>query len=379
MSHTRRQFLTTALTGTMLAAPGIALADLGGGRPVRGSIHNESSFPVYQQPDGISCGPTCCAMVLRHYDVRAGIGPLKTAAGTRWFSAGSVRIGLTFPSGIRAALNRYGVSSTVGVMKRGGLSSVKSLIEKNRPPILLVRSGEYTWHYIVVVAYDATRDIYKIADPSGKKYWIRGQQLDLGWTFQGNYADGTRYQGRRCRTCGGEGRVASGWTKCGVCSGTGKISGLGFSRKCDACSGRGKWSTKGVHCVTCDGDGRETDLGRKVVESAGVSGRTLIVPNRAPGGSSRPTTTRPSSRKVQVKYTIRNDSGRTVRFTVYPSGKSYTLAAGRTFSGTSTDDGRAPRMRVHSTGKTYSLKSGAHKFWWMRSSGRVGFDMNYRS
>lgn len=82
----------------------------------------------------------------------------------------------------------------------------------------------------------------------------------------------------------------------------------------------------------------------------------------------------------KVRYTIRNDSGRTVRFSMRPSGKSYELAAGRTFTGTSSQvDGKPPSMTITNTGCTYRLTSGNHKFWWMKSEGRIGFDRNIKN
>jgi hypothetical protein len=60
-----------------------------------------NQFPLIEQPDQISCGPTSCSMVLGYYGISAGIGPLKTAAGTRWYSDQfGNRVGLTLPSGI---------------------------------------------------------------------------------------------------------------------------------------------------------------------------------------------------------------------------------------------------------------------------------------
>ncbi|HWG47310.1 MAG TPA: hypothetical protein VN688_31395 [Gemmataceae bacterium] len=78
---------------------------------------------------------------------------------------------------------------------------------------------------------------------------------------------------------------------------------------------------------------------------------------------------------VAIKYTIKNDSNRTVRFRMEPSGKSYTLDAGKTFSGTSNEvNGKAPMITVTNSGRTYKLTAGNHKFWWMSKRQRVGFD-----
>lgn len=78
---------------------------------------------------------------------------------------------------------------------------------------------------------------------------------------------------------------------------------------------------------------------------------------------------------VPIKYTIKNASGRGVRFKMEPSGKSYVLDAGKTFSGTSHEvNGKAPTITITNSGRTYKLTAGDHKFWWMSSENRVGFD-----
>ena len=84
--------------------------------------------------------------------------------------------------------------------------------------------------------------------------------------------------------------------------------------------------------------------------------------------------TMPGDRKAEIKYTIKNDSGRLVRFQMQPSGKSYALESGRTFSGTSFEvNGKAPTIKLTDSGRTYKLTSGSHKFWWMSNERRVGF------
>jgi hypothetical protein len=77
----------------------------------------------------------------------------------------------------------------------------------------------------------------------------------------------------------------------------------------------------------------------------------------------------------KVKYTITNESDRTVKFTMQPSGKSYTLAAGKVFSGTSNAvNGKPPTIILDGNPKKYKLTAGDHKFWWMADKKRVGFD-----
>jgi hypothetical protein len=81
---------------------------------------------------------------------------------------------------------------------------------------------------------------------------------------------------------------------------------------------------------------------------------------------------------VKIKYSIWNDTGRTVRFLMQPSGKSYFLEAGKTFSGTSSQiDGKDPTITLSDSGRTIDIVSGKHKFWWKRDASRVALDLNY--
>ena len=78
-----------------------------------------------------------------------------------------------------------------------------------------------------------------------------------------------------------------------------------------------------------------------------------------------------------IRYTIVNDSGRTVRFRL-PSGKRYELSSGQRGSYENTVRYNDRLIFVYNTRRTYRLKSGDHKFWWNRMENRVGFDQNYR-
>ncbi|MFC1836497.1 C39 family peptidase, partial [Thermodesulfobacteriota bacterium] len=193
--------------------------------PISGS-RQLRNFPIFTQPDDISCGPTCCAMVLSYYGISAGIGPLKTKANTRWLESGlgklgalvgekSVRIGLTFPGKIEEALEAYGLPSSV---RRANLNDVLQYVSERRPPILLVRSGKKTWHYVVAIGFNKGTNEIVLADPSGSERSISGSILDGSWQFSNT------------------------------------LSGSATS-------------------------GRSAKVYRKVVESAGVSGHTLIVPD----------------------------------------------------------------------------------------------------
>jgi hypothetical protein len=310
-------------------------------------------FPLITQPDGISCGPTCCAMVLKYYGKSAGIGPLKTAAGTRFYEGPNltgqkIRVGMTHPSGIQKALADYGLLATV---QRGTIDDIVDLVNRNRPPILLVRSGTDTWHYVVAIGHrynvPARRMEIRLADPSGSKNWMPASTLEAAWQYSHDLT-GQSIDGRRCRTCGGSGKV-----------------GVGPLR---------------ANCPLCGGDGRETDYFRKVVESLGVSGRTLISVRASAGGSNGGGSNGSggnASSTAKIKYTIWNDSGRSVTFRL-PSGKTYTLEHGQRGSYENTVGSDALKIHIASTGKTYRLESGNHKFWWKRDESRVAFDLNYK-
>lgn len=303
-----------------------------------------ADFPLYKQPDEISCGPTSCAMVLKYYGKSAGIGPLKTKAGTRFYEAGTRRFGMTMPGGIVNALNAYGLSASIA---KGSVDEIARLVDQDRPPILLVRSGEDTWHYVVAVGYDARPPTQiKLADPGGSAYFIDAAALNGAWQFSSDL-NGKEIVARRCRTCGGEGKVAKGWTTCAFCSGTGKISGFGFSRKCDACHGKGKWTSGGVTCRLCGGDGRETDYFRKAVESAQVTGHTMIVVNHRRGGGGRAK----EARHVRVGVRFANRTAGRVSFSLN-GGKGMSTALNPGESGGYTmvvDEGVKPLVSISQT------------------------------
>jgi hypothetical protein len=77
----------------------------------------------------------------------------------------------------------------------------------------------------------------------------------------------------------------------------------------------------------------------------------------------------------KVEYTLKNDTGRTVKFQMHPSGKKYTLEAGKTFRGTSNEvNDKAPTVTIEETGRTYKLTPGDHRLFWSKSRNRVAFD-----
>lgn len=263
-----------------------------------GSIKDRNTMPTYRQPDGISCGPTSVSMVLRYYGKSAGIGPLKTACGTRFYSGPNfggqrISVGLTLPAGIERGLERYGVSASV---QRGNMQSVMNAIDQNRPPILLLRSGRDTWHYVVAVAYYDGGSRIQIHDPgTGQSRTLFARDIQRGWDYSGTYTGGD-IPNPRCDVCAGSGRVnaPNPNLQCPTCRGSGEIRVVVtnpitgqdrvISRKrCNICGGSGRLrgNLPKVNCVVCGGRGHLPEPFRSFVGSIAPR-NTMIVPIQPP-------------------------------------------------------------------------------------------------
>ncbi|MCG9128088.1 T9SS type A sorting domain-containing protein [Candidatus Poribacteria bacterium] len=59
-------------------------------------------------------------------------------------------------------------------------------IRESRPCIILLKSGDKSYHYVVVVGYDKEDDVYLLADPWGVFRWINKTELDTQWSFREN-------------------------------------------------------------------------------------------------------------------------------------------------------------------------------------------------
>ncbi len=377
MSPDRRRFLAAATLAVAGPRPGA-----GQGFTLVGGVKTLAGFPQMTQPDGISCGPTCCSMVLKWYGIDAGIGPCKTKCGTRFVEAGDWKFGLSVPAGVRDCLAGYGVPAAVHT---ASADTIRQYLDQDRPCILLVRSAVKSWHYIVATGYDRDRGTFTVTDPGGSTYPMTEGVLDGCWTFSHDMA-GKPCGDRKCGICAGDGRLGDGWTKCVACGGDGKV----FGGKCPACSGRGKWSTKGAHCVACNGKGLSPDLFRKAVETGLGSGaftahgHTMIVPEQGRKKAVKPAPPKPDKPAPPkpvvkwVEYTLRNDSGKTVQATMQPSGKAYTWPPGYSGPFKSEEvDGKAPTLTLTDSGKVFRLTAGNHKLHWMAKENRIGLDLNF--
>jgi ABC-type bacteriocin/lantibiotic exporter with double-glycine peptidase domain len=103
----------------------------------------------------------------------------KSLAHTHWLTYKGQEVGMTLPDMIQRTLSISGIPSK---LECGTLDKIKYHISKNRPPIVLLRSGEKTWHYVVVIGY--TENIVVIADPySGNRRELSNEYFVNAWRF----------------------------------------------------------------------------------------------------------------------------------------------------------------------------------------------------
>lgn len=145
------------------------------------------NFPLLQQSDNITCGPTSCTMLLKYYGRNVGIEEIKYKTKTTWFTYKNKAVGLTVPEYIKFTLEEYQLDAT---LKTGTVDEIKYYVSKNRPPIVLLRSGKALWHWVVVIGFD--KEILITADPgSGKVEIISQKNFEGAWDYshdmQGNY------------------------------------------------------------------------------------------------------------------------------------------------------------------------------------------------
>jgi uncharacterized protein YvpB len=175
-----------------------------------------TDFPVLEQPDDISCGPTSAAMLLHYVGKDVSIEEVRVAAKTKWFSYRGRDIGMTSPECLASALSKYGISAKV---KESNLSALKYYVSQGRLPIVLLRSNKYIWHYVIVTGYTETEIV--IADPDGSHLQMTNDQFIGSWSYQTDmYGESVL---SKCTSCNGKGRKLNlPFDKCAACQGTGK-------------------------------------------------------------------------------------------------------------------------------------------------------------
>jgi hypothetical protein len=116
---------------------------------------------------------------LNWYGNAATVEEVKNACKTKWFRFQGNDVGMTSPDSIPFAMWRWGISGRMGV---GDLRLLKYYVSRGRPPIVLLRSSEQTWHYVVVIGYDEQNVV--IANPgSGNKETLSNANFQGAWDF----------------------------------------------------------------------------------------------------------------------------------------------------------------------------------------------------
>lgn len=171
-----------------------------------------TNFVPVSQPDDITCGPACVAAVAGWCGRPCTVREAEKYTKTKWFESDKRPVGMTVPDYIAIALKDLGVPAT---LRRGNLNNLKYYVSRNRPPVVLVRTADDTWHYVVVVGYTTDRITY--ADPAGGVRTSCPTAHFVGaWEFRTDL-DGI-ICGLPCPLCGGAGRY--GWgAGCDVCGG----------------------------------------------------------------------------------------------------------------------------------------------------------------
>jgi hypothetical protein len=143
------------------------------------SAEPPADFPILEQPDQITCGPTSAAMLLAHHGKEVSVDEVALRSRTRWFVWYGENIVMTTPENVSLSLNHFGVPSKV---TRCPESHLKYYISEGRFPIVLVRSSQTTWHYVVAIGYD--RERYVVADPGcGSRREIPSEHFLKAWAF----------------------------------------------------------------------------------------------------------------------------------------------------------------------------------------------------
>jgi len=205
-------------------------------------VHEIVFETLIEQPDDITCGPTSTTMVLNRYGIDVKLNDVESKTKTEWFHYGRKPVGMTSPEFIASAMTHFGVSAK---LKRGSIAELKYYVSTGKPVIVLVRSGQTTWHYVVVVGY--TKEIIIIANPSsGKVEMMKAKHFIGSWEF----------------TMDMSGNDMS--VECAFCKGSGKITNINA----------GPLTT----CPLCDGHGTSPDVLASLLKSAEVHPKTMIVP-----------------------------------------------------------------------------------------------------
>lgn len=183
-------------------------------------------------------------MVLTRYGVNTDLDTVSDIARTEWISRGSYQVGMTSPYLLRKAVETSGVRVR---LRYGELDQLKYYVSCDKPVIVLLRSGRFTWHYVVVIGY--TLDMVVVADPGdGKRRLLATNDFLGSWKFHSD------------------------------------MYGVPVQPLCVVCSGTGRWSAWDLgplnKCDTCAGTGRAPDVLAELLAVVEVYPQTMIVPDK---------------------------------------------------------------------------------------------------
>lgn len=198
------------------------------------------NFPILTQPDEISCGPTSLKMLFAYIGKDITIEDIKKEAHTEWIKYGDNRIGLTTPYELKNASDKLGLKTTLQTID---LNELKYYISRKKFPIVLLRSGEKYWHWVVAIGYDRNNII--ISDPCGLQYKINNEIFENAWNFNSDMR-GNNYL-----------------NDCPLCENGYIYPNIGPIGKCDQCGGTGKI----------------INVYKKLILWSGINANTAIVPN----------------------------------------------------------------------------------------------------
>ena len=142
-----------------------------------------SKFVLLEQFSS-TCGTTSAEMVLRYYGQDVGQEAIWGFGGIHIIASGA------YPFELRQAFNRLGVQTEW--YTESSLNDLKSWVRQDRPPIILLRFGDFL-HYLVVVGYDNQGD-FLLADPNGHFRWISSNELSIGWSMNSPGLPNTDYE-----------------------------------------------------------------------------------------------------------------------------------------------------------------------------------------
>jgi hypothetical protein len=179
--------------------------------------HQLKDFLKFEkQPDDITCGPTCASMVVSYYGKNVNCSDLESYVLSKATLAGR-RFGFSLPAGISKGLRHYDVKNRI---LRGNINELKWHVSNNKPTIVLLRSANDLWHYVVVIGY--TQNDICIADPdNGKKEWMLKDVFLRSWSFKSDMEGNP--VGNLCWLCKGSGSFL--YLPCDVCLGSGYMDG----------------------------------------------------------------------------------------------------------------------------------------------------------